>query len=140
MGGHLGLESFPMADAPKTGVFIGRFQPFHEGHRKCITHILTTCDRCIVLMRETEQTLKNPFDVEKRKAMIRAAFPDAATVEIQVVADPGASLAVFIGRDVGYELIQLDHQTEAISATDLRKKLYEEAGKTYDPHAHLNVR
>ncbi|PIR48398.1 hypothetical protein COU80_04590 [Candidatus Peregrinibacteria bacterium CG10_big_fil_rev_8_21_14_0_10_55_24] len=59
----------------KTGIFIGRFQPFHEGHRKCVETILKACDRCIVLMRETPQTEKNPFEFEKRKAMIRAALP-----------------------------------------------------------------
>ncbi|MDA0376703.1 MAG: adenylyltransferase/cytidyltransferase family protein [bacterium] len=108
----------------KTGLFVGRFQPFHDGHRKCIEKILETCDRCIVMMRETEPTEKNPFDLEKRKAMIRAAFPDESVVEIQDFSDPSAHLSVFIGRDVGYELIQLDKTTEAISATDIRKKLY----------------
>ncbi len=92
------------------------------------------------MMRETEKTEKNPFDFEKRKAMIRAAFPDETQVEIQVFTDPGANLSVFIGRDVGYELIQLDEQTENISATDIRKKLYDEAGKEYDKDAHLKVR
>ncbi|MDP7069278.1 MAG: adenylyltransferase/cytidyltransferase family protein [Candidatus Peribacteraceae bacterium] len=124
----------------KTGLFVGRFQPFHDGHKKCIENILKTCDRCIVFMRETEPTDKNPFDVEKRKAMIRAAFPDEDQVEIQIFSDPGANLSVFIGRDVGYELIQLDDKTESISATDIRKKLYEEAGKEYDKDAPQKVR
>ncbi|MBT5237100.1 adenylyltransferase/cytidyltransferase family protein [Candidatus Peregrinibacteria bacterium] len=124
----------------KTGLFVGRFQPFHDGHKKCIEKILQTCERCIVMMRETEKTEKNPFDFEKRKAMIRAAFPDADQVEIQAFTDPGAELTVFIGRDVGYELIQLDEKTENISATDIRKKLYDDAGKTYDKEAHLKVK
>lgn len=124
----------------RTGVFVGRFQPFHDGHRKCIEKILQTCDRCLVMMRETEKTEKNPFDIEKRRGMIRAAFPDENQVEIQVLVDPGASLSVFIGRDVGYELIQLDEHTESISATDLRQKLYSDAGKTYDKDAPNKVR
>lgn len=124
----------------KTGLFIGRFQPFHDGHKQCIEKILETCDRCMVLMRETEKTEKNPFDFEKRKAMIRAAFPDEQQVHIQMFTDPGAELSVYIGRDVGYELIQLDEQTEEISATDIRKQLYEQAGKQYDTNAHLKVR
>lgn len=110
----------------KTGLFIGRFQPFHDGHRRCIETILQSCDHCLVLMRETEKTEKNPFDIEKRKAMIRTAFPDESKVTIQVIFDPGADLTAYIGRDVGYELIQLDAETEAISATDIRKKLYEQ--------------
>ncbi|MDD5026331.1 MAG: adenylyltransferase/cytidyltransferase family protein [Candidatus Peribacteraceae bacterium] len=118
-----------------TGVFIGRFQPFHEGHRRCIEHILERNDRCIILLRDTGKTKKNPFDLEKRKAMIRAQFPDTSRVDIQTINDPGAKMSVYIGRDVGYDLIELDSATEAISATDLRRKLYEEAGKSYDPLA-----
>lgn len=108
----------------KTGVFIGRFQPFHDGHKKCVEHILEHNDRCLILLRDTEITDKNPFDVEKRKALIRAQFPDASRIDIQSVKDEGADLTVYIGRDVGYQLIQLDSATEAISATDIRKKLY----------------
>ena len=124
----------------KTGLFVGRFQPFHDGHRKCIEKILESCDRCIVMMRETEPTEKNPFDLEKRKAMIRSAFPDETVVEIQDFTDPGANLSVFIGREVGYELIQLDEKTESISATDIRKKLYEEARKEYDVNTPQKVK
>lgn len=111
----------------KTGVFVGRFQPFHDGHRRCIEEILDQNDRCIVLMRDTEANEKNPFDTAKRTAMIRAAFPDPVRVDIQLISDPGAQLTVYIGRDVGYQLIQLDAATEAISATDIRKKLYADA-------------
>lgn len=102
--------------------------------------ILQENDRCLILLRATEATEKNPFDVEKRKAFIRAHFPDESRVEILTVNDPGAHMSVYIGRDVGYNLIQLDAQTEGISATDLRKKLYEEAGKTYDPATPEKVR
>jgi adenylylsulfate kinase len=108
----------------KTGVFIGRFQPFHDGHKKCVEKILSENDRCIILLRDTEATEKNPFDVEKRKALIRAQFPDESRVIIQTINDPGADLSVYIGRDVGYELIKLDAETEAISATNIRKQLY----------------
>ncbi|PIQ75853.1 hypothetical protein COU78_01845 [Candidatus Peregrinibacteria bacterium CG10_big_fil_rev_8_21_14_0_10_49_24] len=124
----------------KTGVFVGRFQPFHDGHKKCILKILEDCERCIVMMRETEATEKNPFDLEKRRGMIRAEFPDENQVIITDFFDPGAHLSVYIGREVGYELIQLDEKTESISATDIRRKLYEEAGKEYDKDAPLKVR
>ncbi|HVW66143.1 MAG TPA: adenylyltransferase/cytidyltransferase family protein [Candidatus Peribacteraceae bacterium] len=110
----------------KTGVFIGRFQPFHEGHRRCVEKILQENDRCLIILRDTAKTEKNPFDLAERKALIRAKFPDASRVEILSVDDPGADLTVYIGRDVGYQLIQLDAATEAISATDIRKKLYAE--------------
>ena len=124
----------------RTGIFIGRFQPFHEGRKTCVEKILEERDRCIILVRDTEATEKNPFDAAKRTAMIRAYFPDESKVSIMYVPDPGADLSVYIGRDVGYEFIQLDAQTEKISATDLRRKLYEEAGKKYDKDAPQKVR
>ena len=108
----------------KTGVFVGRFQPFHDGHKRCVEHILENNDRCLILLRDTEISEKNPFDVEQRKALICAQFPDSSRIDIQTVKDEGADLTVYIGRDVGYKLIQLDAATEAISATDIRKKLY----------------
>ncbi len=92
------------------------------------------------MMRETEKTEKNPLDLSKRRGMIRAAFPDEEKVIITDFNDPGSELAVYIGRDVGYELIQLDDQTESISATDLRKELYGKVGKDYDEDAHLKVK
>ncbi|MBM3227344.1 adenylyltransferase/cytidyltransferase family protein [Candidatus Peribacteria bacterium] len=123
-----------------TGVFIGRFQPFHEGHRRCIEHILSERDRCIILVRATEPSEKNPIAAAERIAMIRAHFPDSTRVEILTMNDPGADLSVYIGRDVGYDLIALDARTEAISATDLRRQLYERAGKSYDPATPRHVR
>lgn len=124
----------------KTGVFIGRFQPFHEGHRRCVERILAENDRCLILLRDTVVTEKNPFDVQKRIALIRSHFPDESTVHILPIADPGAHLSVYIGRDVGYNLIRLDAETEALSATDLRRQLYQEAGVPYDPAAPESVR
>ena len=92
------------------------------------------------MMRETGKTDKNPFDLAERKAQIRSEFPDEKKVVITDFDDPGAHLAVYIGRDVGYELIQLDEETESISATDIRKKLYEDSGKKFDKDAPLKVK
>lgn len=108
----------------KIGLFIGRFQPFHEGHRRCIEHILEEKDRCIILLRNTEASKENPFDLEKRKALIRSEFGNNPRVSVGVIDDPDADLTVYIGRDVGYDLIRLDAGTESISATDIRRKLY----------------
>ncbi|MDD3896400.1 MAG: adenylyltransferase/cytidyltransferase family protein [Candidatus Peribacteraceae bacterium] len=124
----------------RTGVFIGRFQPFHEGHRRCVDHILEECGHCIIMLRDTPATEKNPFDFEKRAGMIRAQFSDESKVSIVRFEDRDAELAVYIGRDVGYELIQLDAATESISATDVRRKLYREAGKEFDPRAPQKVK
>jgi adenylylsulfate kinase len=110
----------------RTGVFIGRFQPFHEGHKRCVEHILKERDRCLILVRDTVKSTTNPLSAKMRVAMIRAAFSGDPRVDVAVLPDKSADLAVYIGRDVGYDLIKLDADTEAISATDLRKKMYAE--------------
>lgn len=126
----------------RTGIYTGRFQPFHEGHRKCVMHILSECDRCDILLRDTPKTTKNPFSLAERMAMIRSNFDreQNAKIEIIPVSDEGAELTVYIGRGVGYDLIQLDEATEMISATDIRKELYEKFGKDFDPNASKKVR
>ena len=100
-----------------TGIFIGRFQPFHDGHRACIEHILGECDRCVVALRDTERSPENPFGVEERRRMIEAAFPGE---EVEVVVIPDVE-TVYFGRDVGYNVIRLDAEIEAVSATAIRR-------------------
>jgi len=110
----------------KTGVFIGRFQPLHDGHKKCIKRVLQENDHCCVFIRDTAKSEKNPFSFEDREKMIRQAFPDTSQVSCHRLPDPSADLTVYIGREVGYELIKLDATTEAISATSIRKQLYQQ--------------
>jgi cytidyltransferase-like protein len=111
----------------RTAVFIGRFQPFHDGHRACIQHILTENDACVVLVRDTAKDERNPYSLAERYAMIRAAFPDESRVLLQSIPDPGCDLTVYRGRDVGWALedIKLDPATEAISATSIRDRSHE---------------
>lgn len=126
----------------RTGIFVGRFQPFHEGHHKCILHILGECERCEILLRDTPKTDKNPYSLAERIAMIRSQFSQEENRRIDVVpvSDPDVELTVYIGRGVGYELIQLDEQLEAVSATNIRKELYEKYGKEFDPDAPKKVK
>jgi cytidyltransferase-like protein len=104
----------------KTGLFIGRFQPFHEGHRKCVEHILAECTRAVVLVRDGIPDKNNPMSYAQREAVIRAVFPSEFFVGIQRLPDPNYDLCVYVGREVGYETIKLDAGTEAISATKIR--------------------
>lgn len=107
-----------------TGVYVGRFQPFHGGHKRCVEHILGEKDRCIVVVRNGQVDEANPLTFVQRAMMIREVFPDPEKVGIIAVRDTDHDLTVYIGREVGYSLIQLDADTEAISGTDLRKKMY----------------
>ncbi|MFH1448583.1 MAG: nicotinamide-nucleotide adenylyltransferase [Candidatus Micrarchaeota archaeon] len=54
------------------GLFIGRFQPFHNGHLKAIGWILERCDQVIILIGSSQSCyeLDNPFTVGERVEMI----------------------------------------------------------------------
>jgi bifunctional NMN adenylyltransferase/nudix hydrolase len=58
-----------------TLVLIGRFQPFHNAHLEIIKRATALCNQLIVIAGSANQprTYKNPFTVEERARMIRAA-------------------------------------------------------------------
>src|SRR5262245_61443356 len=58
-------------------VFIGRFEPFHNGHHAVISHALRIAKHVIVLIGSANKarTIRNPWNVAEREVMIRAAFP-----------------------------------------------------------------
>lgn len=53
-------------------VFIGRFEPFHNGHLNVVKQALGLSDRVLILIGSANQprTPKNPFTYEERKEMI----------------------------------------------------------------------
>ena len=103
------------------GLYIGRFQPPHGGHFSCIRWILEKHGSCLILVRDTKIDKKNPYSLKIRIKRIEEEF---AGKPVMVISIPDFETA-YIGRDVGYGLIQLEEELERISATDIRKKLYE---------------
>src|SRR3989344_9068459 len=55
-----------------TGLFIGRFQPFHKGHLQDIKDALNEVDELIIAIGSSQfsHTEENPFSVEERIEMI----------------------------------------------------------------------
>lgn len=114
----------PVFDAKRpTALFIGRYQPFHDGHKTLILEGLARVGQVCIAVRDTAGTdAKNPLPFEQVRARIEHALrPHEGRFE--VVRVPNIS-HVFYGRDVGYriERICLDEATEAISATEERRR------------------
>lgn len=65
------------AFAHKVAVYIGRFQPFHNGHLALLERALGLGERVVVVLGSSFQARspKNPFNWEERAAMIRLAVP-----------------------------------------------------------------
>lgn len=61
-----------------TAVFLGRFQPFHIGHRSIVEKILETYPSLILIVgsSETSGTEENPWTYPERLAIITENLPE----------------------------------------------------------------
>ena len=121
----------PVFDPKKpTALFIGRYQPFHNGHRALIVEGLNRVGQACIGVRDTGGLdEKNPFGFEQVRVRIEHALREFEG-RFTVIPLPNVS-HVFYGRDVGYkvERIELDNSVESISATKVRSRLFDEQGR-----------
>ena len=101
-------------------LFIGRFQPLHEGHVKLIRAVLNEGKKVCIALRDTNIDENNPYSIEERKEMFKREFGN----EVKIIVIPDIEEVVY-GRKVGWGIreIRLDKETEDISATKLREKV-----------------
>ena len=104
-----------------TALFVGRYQPFHEGHKRLIEEGIRRVGQVCIAVRDTHGLGgKNPMTFSEVRERIEKAMA-AHRGRFIVYSLPNIT-DVFYGRDVGYnvERIVLDEETEAISATRIR--------------------
>lgn len=81
-------------------VFIGRFQPFHNGHLKVLRAAIDTADLVVVVIGSAyrDRTHKNPFTWDERKTMIELSLRPAELAKVAIVpqADNVASDAEWV--------------------------------------------
>lgn len=111
------------------GLFIGRFQPFHNGHLKAIEWILTQCDSAIVLIGSSQACYQpdNPFTVGERVEMI------SRTLRNRKMSDKCLVLSV---PDVNNNALWVAHINSLVPRYDkvfsnnpLTKRLFKDAGR-----------
>lgn len=115
----------PVFDPKKpTALFLGRYQPFHDGHKALIVEGLKRVGQACIAVRNTQGTdEKNPFEFEYVRARIEHGLRE---YEGRFVVMPLPNItSIFYGRDVGYtiERIDLDTSVQDISATEVRRKM-----------------
>lgn len=119
----------PVFDSKKpTALFVGRYQPFHDGHRALIEEGIQRVGQACIAVRDTHGTdEKNPFTFSQVKARIEEALR-AWNGHFIVVPVPNIT-KIFYGREVGYDIEQivLPDNIHAISATRVRKAMSEKA-------------
>lgn len=110
-----------------TGLMLGRYQPWHKGHRTLFEQILEREGQVCIAVRDTQGTSeKDPFDFDTVVANIRADLDSEFAGRYAIIQLPNIT-GVYYGRDVGYkvERLKLPDEIEAISATDIRKQMME---------------
>lgn len=62
-----------------TGLYVGRFQPFHLGHLRAVKYILDRVDDLTIVVGSAQHshTIENPFTAGERITMIRRALKEA---------------------------------------------------------------
>jgi len=102
-------------------LMIGRFQPWHDGHRALFMQALEMEGYVVIGVRETHGLAdKNPFTFAEVKARIEESLGAfAGSFEIRRL--PNITNIVY-GRDVGYRItrVKLEPDIESISATQIR--------------------
>jgi len=111
-------------DKKPTALMIGRFQPFHDGHKKLFETMLKKEGQVLIVIRDTHGDSKNPFNFREVELGINRALGNKYFGMYKIMRAPNIT-GVYYGRDVGYkvEQIKLDDETEAISATKIREKM-----------------
>lgn len=100
-------------------LFIGRWQPFHQGHKALVGVVLDESGKVVIAVRDTPISESNPYSLEERIARIKKEYKNNKNVEVIAIPD---IKEVCYGRDVGWGIrrIRLGKQIEEISATKLR--------------------
>jgi len=114
----------PIFDPKKpTALFVGRWQPFHDGHKALIVEGINRAGQACICVRDTAGIdADNPFSFEYIRARIEHGLREFDGRYI-VIPVPNIS-HVFYGRDVGYrvEQLMLGAVLENISATSIRQR------------------
>jgi len=105
----------------RRALFIGRWQPFHKGHRWLIDQKLQEGIPCTVAIRNIPPDENNPYTTDETLLMLVDAF-SGEDVKITKIDDIES---VNYGRGVGYEINEYvpPDDIERISATQIRNKI-----------------
>ena len=100
-------------------LFIGRWQPFHPGHKAFIDVVLKEGGKVVIAVIDTPISESNPYPVQELVNLIKNVYKGNPNVEVIAIPD---IKEVCYGRDVGWGIrrIRLEKQVEEVSATKIR--------------------
>ena len=106
----------------KRALFIGRWQPFHNGHKWLIDQKLSKNVPVLIAVRDIPPDDKNPFTTDQTINMINQLYGNS----VKVIRIPDIE-SVNYGRGVGYEINEHvpPQNVGFISATNIRSQIIE---------------
>ncbi len=107
----------------KRAIFIGRYQPYHQGHISLIQQKLDQGIPALIMVRDIAPDEKNPFTTEQTVSMIEK-YHAAKGDDVEVLIIPDIE-SVNYGRGVGYEINEFTPPDGIafISATKIRESI-----------------
>jgi len=123
---HVKSSLKPKSD--QYALFIGRWQPLHDGHKELFKRALLQGKKICIAIRDIKPDEKNPFAPEEVKKNIESNYVDyveRGVVKVIIIPD---ICSVEFGRGVGYDIIEHIPPMEigGISATKIRDQMREE--------------
>ena len=109
----------------KRALFIGRWQPIHDGHRWLFNQKLEQDIPILVAVRETDVDYSNPFSTKQVIENLEKEYSEEVrNGMVKIISIPDIE-SVNYGRGVGYEINEFvpPEDIGTISATKIRKEM-----------------
>ena len=112
----------------KYSMFIGRWQPWHQGHRWLIDQRLNDGKNVLICIRDVEPNEKQPWTAQEVLTNLSNELEDLIQEgKIKIIIIPDVE-SINYGRGVGYDVIEHIPPSDIhdISATKIREKMRSE--------------
>ena len=119
------VESSLPARPGQYAMFVGRWQPSHEGHQALFKEAMDSGKNVLICIRDGKTNEKNPFtpaEVMENIMNHYAIEVESGRVKVMVIPD---ICSIEFGRGVGYDIIEHipPQQVADISATKIREQM-----------------
>jgi cytidyltransferase-like protein len=107
---------------------VGRFQPFHDGHKWLVNQCIEEGKNVLICIRDIKPDEKNPFTPQEVEMKIkRDLWQLLGDERVKVIIIPDIE-SINFGRGVGYDIIEHipPDDIKEISATKIRQELRNE--------------
>ena len=123
---YLAQAAFKSSDSEiKYSMYIGRWQPWHQGHRWLIDQRLGNGKNVLICIRDIEPDEKNPWTSKEVEANLQIELKDFVEQgRVKIITIPDIE-SINIGRGVGYDIIEHvpPEEIRDVSATNIRKQM-----------------